>query len=136
MNLENISNEVKDLIGNFVSKNLSSILPTCIEVDTDYGPQNGSSEGEYLDDYTIKSIELEEDESENTIQVSAILDLEVSVDISGDVHGFHEPGEDDPCFSTNISFKINNVKISGNLYLEDDEIDSYDFNIDSTGTMS
>ena len=42
MNLENISNEVKDLIGNFVSENLSSILPTCIEVDTDYGPQNGS----------------------------------------------------------------------------------------------
>ena len=84
----------------------------------------------------FRSIELEEDESENTIQVSAILDLEVSVDISGDVHGFHETGEDDPCFSTNISFKINNVKISGNLYLEDDEIDSYDFNIDSTGTMS
>lgn len=133
---KNISDEAESLISNFVNENLSSILPTCIEVYTDFGPQNGSPEYENLDDYKIKSIDLEEDESENTVQISAVLDLDVSVDISGDVHGFHEPGEDDPCFSENVSFKIEGVKITGNIYLEDGEIDNYDFTIDSNGTIS
>ena len=136
MNNEYISSKVKDLLIDFVGENLSLVLPDCIAVDTDYGPQNGSSDNEVLDGYTIKSLDLEEDLSENTIQISTTLDLEVSADIFGDVRGFHEPGEEDPYFSVNMHFKIENVKITGILFLEDGEIDSYDFNVDRKGTMS
>lgn len=125
-----IEDHIVELIGNCLDEQLMSTLPECPEVDTDYGPQNGSFDDVSLEDYKIKSLDLGElDPETNAISVSAHIDLTVDANISGDAHGFHEPGEPDPYFSENVSFTVSDVYVTGEVYLEDGEIVNCDLNV-------
>lgn len=125
------ANDVKSLIeekiSNILHENFARVLPECHDINTEeWGPQNGYCQNEELDNIKIVSINIDELDENNSISVHAIIDLEISADICGDVKGFHEPGEEDPYFSENVSLTVKGVEISGSINLSEDKTDIKD----------
>ena len=122
-----IESLIKDKIHNILCEDFVKVLPECPEIDTeDWGPQNGYYQNEELDTIKIVSINIDEPDENNFISVHAIVDLEISAEICGDVKGVHEPGEEDPYFSENHSLTVKGVEISGNINLTEDKTDIED----------
>ena len=123
-----IESLIKDKIHNILYEDFARVLPECPEIYTeDWGPQNGGYyQNEELDTIKIVSINIDEPDENNCISVHAIVDLEISAEICGDVKGLHESGEEDPCFSENYSLTVKGVEISGNINLSEDKTDIED----------
>ena len=122
-----IESLIKGKIHNILCEDFVKVLPGCPEIDTeDWGLQNGYYQNEELGTIKIVSINIDEPDENNFISVHAIVDLEISADICGEVKGFHEPGEEDPYFSENYSLTVKGVEISGSINLSEDKTDIKD----------
>ena len=123
-----IESLIKGKIHDILSEDFARVLPECPEIYTeDWGPQNGNCyQNKELVDTKIVSINIDEPDENNCISVHAIVDLEISAEICGEVKGFHEPGEEDPFFSENHSLTVKGVEISGNINLSEDKTDIED----------
>ena len=124
---DDVKSLIKEKISNILHEDFARVLPEYHEINTEnWGPQNGYYQNEELDNIKIVSINIDEPDENNLISVHAIIDLEISADICGDVKGFHEPGEEDPYFSENVSLTVKGVEISGNINLSEDKTDIED----------
>lgn len=124
---DDVKSLIKEKISNILHEDFARVLPEYHEINTEnWGPQNGYYQNEELDNIKIVSINIDEPDENNLISVHAIIDLEISADICGDVKGFHEPGEEDPYFSENVSLTVKGVEISGSINLSEDKTDIKD----------
>ena len=124
---DDVKSLIKEKISNILHEDFARVLPEYHEINTEnWGPQNGYYQNEELDNIKIVSINIDEPDENNLISVHAIIDLEISADICGDVKGFHEQGEEDPYFSENVSLTVKGVEISGSINLSEDKTDIKD----------